>query len=282
MPAHDAVVGTSAPENLSAGTARRLVVTWQHPVSRSIEPVGFLSYDGALYRFDYVRHALEVADFQPLLGFEDLRHSYISEALFPLFAQRVMDPRRPDYHRYVRRLGLDEDASPWEQITRSQGRRQGDSLQLLPEPVIADGQLSCMFLVNGVRHVPSRPVILEGREFRVTGEQVEEALSVLSPGDRLHLVPEPQNPFNPLAVMVAAGSFTPVGWVPDLLVEDLSRLLMHAKVRVTAVHVNGPDAPSHLRLLAQLMAADVGDFQFFTGRRWQSLAVTDREAPGSQ
>lgn len=63
-------------------------------------------------------------DFRPLLGFPDLRGSYSSDELFPLFAQRAMDPRRPDYQRYVERLGLEGEPGPWMQISRSQGRRQ--------------------------------------------------------------------------------------------------------------------------------------------------------------
>ena len=117
MPAHDVVAVAREPGNRSAKTARRLVVTWQHPADRNIEPVGFLDYDGQCYRFGYIRHALSVKDFRPLLGFRDLYRAYSSEDLFPLFAQRVMDPRRPDYQRYVERLGLPEEASPWEQIT---------------------------------------------------------------------------------------------------------------------------------------------------------------------
>ena len=154
MPAHDVVAVAREPGHRSAKTARRLVVTWQHPADRNIEPVGFLDYDGQHYRFGYIRHALSVKDFRPLLGFRDLYRAYSSEELFPLFAQRVMDPRRPDYQRYVERLGLDEEASPWEQITRSQGRRQGDTIQLLPQPTTDGETLTCVFLVNGVRHVP--------------------------------------------------------------------------------------------------------------------------------
>ena len=191
MPAHDVAAVAREPGNRSAKTVRRLVVTWQHPADRNIEPVGFLDYDGQCYRFGYIRHALSVKGFNPLLGFRDLSRAYSSEKLFPLFAQRVMDPRRPDYQRYVERLGLDEEASPWEQITRSQGRRQGDTIQLLPQPT-TDGQaLTCLFLVNGVRHVPDVPRILDGQQIEVTKEQVEAALDRLHPNEALRLAREP-------------------------------------------------------------------------------------------
>src|SRR5690349_10311154 len=135
MPAHDVLASTHEPRGQQAETGRRLVVAWQHPDKRSIEPVGFLSYDGDRYRFGYIRNALTVEDFRPLFGFGKLDVSYEADDLFPLFAQRAMDPRRPDYQRYVRRLGLEGEPTPWEQNARSQGHREGDTIQLFPEPV---------------------------------------------------------------------------------------------------------------------------------------------------
>jgi hypothetical protein len=275
MPAHDVLEAALEPKHRSTGTVRRLVVTWQHPDKRLIEPIGVLDYDGHLYRFGYIRHALSVRDFRPLLGFTDLYREYASDKLFPLFAQRVMDPRRPDYERYVRRLGLDEDSSPWEQIARSQGRRQGDTIQLLPEPVNEHGVITGRFLVHGVRYVPGPSRMLDGRAVQVDSEQVEEALAALRPGDALGIVSEPDNQVNSLALMVLAEHHTPVGWIPNLLLEDMHRLMARADVSVTVEHVNGPDAPWHLRLLARLTARRAGDFAFFTGEQWELLAASD-------
>jgi hypothetical protein len=273
MAAHSVLDVASVPGGRSARAAQRLVVAWQHPEDRRIEPVGFLSFDGHEYRFAYIRNACGVNGFRPLLGFDNMEQAYSSEELFPLFAQRAMDPRRPDYQRYVKRLGLEgEQPGPWEQIARSQGRRQGDTLQLFPEPIVHGDELTCLFLVHGVRHVHKKPRILNGQVVEVTSAQVEEALVGLRPGDPLGIVPEPENDANPQAVMVMGSSAVPVGWVPDLLVADLHRLLSRADVSVTVKQVNGPDAPSHMRLLAQLSAAPAGDFRFFTDERWEQLA----------
>lgn len=127
MPAHSVLAGARESGSRSIEVARRLVVAWQHPEERSIQPVGFLTRDRDVYKFAYIRNALAVRDFRPLLGFEDLHRSYQTQDLFPLFAQRAMDARRPDYQRYVQTLGLEGDPSPWEQIARSQGRREGDT-----------------------------------------------------------------------------------------------------------------------------------------------------------
>lgn len=272
MPALDVLTDTTTPSDTPSETAQRLIVAWQHPVERSIHPVGFLSFDGDTYRFGYIQNVLRVKDFRPLLGFADLHGNYRSADLFPLFAQRAMDPRRPDYHRYIERLGLEGEPGPWEQIARSQGRRQGDTLQLLPEPTVSGDELSCRFLVHGIRHVHEEPRVLAGQEIHVTREEVEAALARLAPGEKLALADEPGNPANSLAIMVL-GSDVPIGWIPDLLVEDVHRLMQSTDVTVSVEHVNGPDAPWHLRLLAQLRAVPAGDFRFFTGKRWEPLAT---------
>ncbi|MCZ2813643.1 hypothetical protein O2W15_19620 [Modestobacter sp. VKM Ac-2979] len=266
----------AAPDDQSRPTVgRRLAVTWQHPVSRDISPVGLLEYDGHHYRFDYIRNAETTPDFVPLLGFPDLHRAYESPHLFPLFAQRVMDPRRPDHARYVRRLGLPADATPWEQMSRSGGGRQGDVLQLFPEPQVqADGRVACDFLVHGIRHVPDRPLVLEGRERIVDVANLETHLAALRHGDPLQLVREPQNPANAQAVMaVTAGGF-PLGWVPNLLLDDLYEFCggEPETADVVVQQVNGPDAPSHLRLLARLTTESSSGYQPFTGASWEKLA----------
>ena len=261
----------------SPGTASRtrhqeLVVAWQHPDDRAIYPVGLLRYADGEYSFRYVRSVLSVPAFRPLLGFANLNHVYTSRRLFHLFAQRAMDPRRPDYVRYVTDLGLDPtDATPWEQITRSNGRRNGDTLQLFPVPQVTDGHVSCSFLVHGLRHVPENMPIMNGAPREVSADQIESALGKLVPGSALALVPEPTNTHNPEAILVVADDI-PLGYVPDLLAHDLHRLRAIAHPRTTVFQVNAPDAPSHLRVLVKLEADQVGGFQFFQGARWTPLA----------
>lgn len=262
---------TSAAPDRSDEAAHRLVVAWQHPVERSISPIGLLTHDASAYRFTYIRNVLQVKDFRPLLGFADLHRGYCSPELFPLFAQRAMDPRRPDYQRYVGRLGLEGEPGPWEQIARSQGRRQGDTLQLLPEPALVGNALTGLFLVHGMRYAHLEPRLLDGHPVSVTRDQVGSVLAELKPGDRLRLARDSGNPVNPLALMVL-GSSVPVGWVPDLLVDDLRTLLDRADVSVTVEHVNGPDAPWHLRLLARMRVAPADGYRFFAGEKWTPLA----------
>ncbi len=247
---------------------RRLAVTWQHPVGRAIQPVAFLTFDGARYRFHYIRNAAAVTDFRPLLGFPDLAASYESSDLFPLFAQRAMDPRRPDYERYVTSLGLDTDATPWEQIGRSGGPRQGDTLQLFPEPTVdRDGILRCSFLVHGIRHIIDRDLLVDGIHKKIGHGDLEMALGRLRVGDPLRIVEQPGNPINNHAYLTANRDGLPLGWLPDLLVDDVRSLTPH-RIVVAVEHVNGPDALWHLRLLARLSVQAPPGYRPFAGAKW--------------
>ncbi|OBJ93006.1 hypothetical protein A9W96_21305 [Mycobacterium sp. 1245852.3] len=258
----DRVSGTAA--------ARHLVVTWQHPIERTISPVGMLNFDGHSYRFHYLRNTLQVKGFRPFLGFPDLYGHYTADTLFPLFAQRAMNPRRPDFTRWVKRLGLGQDASPFEQITRSGGHRPGDTIQLFPVPTVTSGHLECDFLVHGVRHIVERPTSVAGAVITLTRDDVERHLAALAPGDELRLH-ESTNTANPLAILTT-GNNIPLGWVPTLLLEEIHRILDHQGARATALAVNGPEAGWHLRLLAHLSIPVPDGFAVFVNDRWQSNA----------
>jgi hypothetical protein len=75
--------------------------------------------------------------------------------------------------------------------------------------------------------------------------------------------------------MVMAQPETPVGWIPNLMLEDIHRLLSKTTVTFTADHVNGPSAPWHLRLLALLTGRNAGRFKFFAGAKWELLAESN-------
>lgn len=242
----------------------RLAVAWQHPSTRAIMPVGVLCYDGSAYRFWYVRRVLGLDEFRPLLGFPDYNRTYSSDHLFPLFAQRVMDPRRADYSRWVASLDLPTEAAPWEQLARSEGRRVGDMLQLVPEPrVLPGGASTSLFLVHGTRHLGEQDPGLEGR------------LASLRRGDRLHLLDEPSNSYNPRAVLTTNDDRRALGYVPDLLLDYVHTVRREGGPAVTVEHVNGPDAPAHLRLLARLEGHVPEGYRPFDGPAWAPVVRAD-------
>ena len=255
----------------AGATQRQLVVTWQHPIERSISPVGMLSYDGGAYSFHYIRNALDVPGFRPFLGFPDLDRWYTSASLFPLFAQRAMAPRRPDFTRWVTRLGLSENTSPWEQITRSGGRRPGDTIQLFPVPRIHEGRMECDFLVHGMHHIIERPIHVAETIVTVTRHELEDELAMLRPGAQLGLCDEPTNPSNPRAILTTARGDVPLGWIPSLLVEEVHRIPDRRGAAVTVRTVNGPEAGWHLRVLANLSVEVPNTFEVFIGPTWEPV-----------
>jgi hypothetical protein len=257
-----AATSDTRPAGVYARALRQLVVTWQHPIERSISPVAMLSYDGQTYSFHYIRNALDVPGFRPFLGFPDLDRWYTSPTLFPLFAQRAMAPRRPDFTRWVTRLGLSEDASPWEQITRSGGRRQGDTIQLFPVPRVSGGRMECDFLVHGMRHIIERPIPVADMIVIVTRDQLEHELAMLRPGAQLALCDEPTNPSNPRAILTTT-----------LSDEEVHRMPHRARATVTVRTVNGPEAGWHLRVLANLSAEVPDSFEVFSGPSWEPVCL---------
>lgn len=246
---------TSLREAPEAGrSAGALIVAWQHPESRLISPVGRLEHGpGTGYRFRYLQAAADVEGFHPFLSFPDWEGDYRSERLFPLFSQRIMSSRRPDFAEYLRQLHLDGNATPWEQLARSEGRRTGDTVQVFPVPSVEpDGTSRCFFLVHGVRHVTGGP------------------LPALTPGDPLTVRAEPSNRINPAAQLVCCADGPALGYVPDLLLEHLAVMTGTGAVSLTVEHVNGPEAPPHLRLLVALEGMTPPGYVPMSDPRWRS------------
>jgi len=234
-----------------------LVVAWQHPTTRLIAPVGLLEHGAFGYRFRYLQRASQVVDFQPFVGFSDLARTYTSATLFPLFAQRIMSPRRPDFSRFLRQLDLREDASPWEQLARSEGRSSGDTVQVFPIPQVRqDDMTTCRFLVHGIRYVN------------------EGILPPLARGERLVLRDEPTNTKNPEAILVCSSGGVALGYVPDLLLGYLKVVRSDpAAMTMVVEHVNPEvDVPSHFRLLVRLDGRVPHGYQPMTGPGWETFA----------
>lgn len=166
-----------------------------------------------------------------------------------------MSPRRPDFVEFLRQLHLDRDATPWEQLARSEGRRTGDTVQVFPVPTVEpDGSSTCYFLAHGVRHVTA-------------GD-----LPALVPGEVLYSSAEPTNPVNPDAQLIRNGAGVALGYVPDLLLEHLATLRATGPATMTVEHVNGPEAPAHLRLLVRLDGTAPPGYVPMSGLRWAPVA----------
>lgn len=244
--------------------SRVLFVAWQHPVSRRIYPVARLldRLEEPRWEFAYIGGARVAAEhgFDHFLGMEDLEAVYASAELPPLFGNRLMQPRRPDFSDYMRRLGLPEDLRDVIPIlARSEGRRATDTIEVFGLPTFdeARGLYRFFFFARGVRHIP-------GAEERIAG---------LSAGAELALEPDPQNPTDQLAIRVLEGGGGQVGYMPSTLLEDVHELRsLGSSVRVFAEQINPAPSAVQLRLLCRLEARAVGGYAPFSSARYQPIS----------
>jgi len=81
-----------------------LYLAWRDPKGRTWFPVGRLSFDGKVYRFVYTRGAKQSPNFLPFARMEDLTTIYESDELFPLFANRLLSKKRPEYQEFLQWL----------------------------------------------------------------------------------------------------------------------------------------------------------------------------------
>lgn len=220
---------------------RRLRLIWQAPTREFVE-VGRLTlpyeHDGT-FRFRYL-HPLPTG-FHPFLAFPDPHRTYESPRLFAFFQNRVMSAERPEYDDHLAALGLTRDeATPVELLARTAGETPTDTVQVVPDAEEhPDGRVTQLFLASGARHLPD----------------AEAALAELSPGDILRLVEEPDNEWDPRAVLLNTRNDTPVGWVPSYLLDMVHKFRDSDRtLEVTVVRANGPSVPWHLRLLCRLEA----------------------------
>ncbi len=217
-------------------STRRYLVLWRNDVDPAISPVGVLVGDDR-YRFSYLPGVDSVPGFRALPAFPHLDSVYTSRTLFDFFAARIMDRRRPEYEDFLKALALPGNADALSVLGRSGGRRKGDFISVVEEPIVLpDGGTDHTFLVHGVRHVAD-PVARD------------RVLNELSPDDSLQIRPEPHNPVNPRALSIVSAGGTALGWVPDGLVDYIGRLYENGTLTLRVVRVNGPKQPDQLRMV---------------------------------
>lgn len=242
-----------------------LFLAWQDPSSRAWFPIGKLTYDGNLYHFAYLQGALEAqqkADFQPLLAFPDLYQTYGSPELFPLFANRLLRPSRPDYRDFVQWLNLPEHQDdPIALLARSGGRRTTDSFEVFPCPERdSQGQYHVHFFAHGLRYIPPE------------SQQYIQALQI---GEELQVMHDLQNPVDSRALILRTKNLHIVGFCPRYLVQDFFELVCQFphKVKISVERINPPPTPLQYRLLCNLTAEWSEDFHPFSSSSYQAISA---------
>jgi hypothetical protein len=183
---------------------------------------------------------------------DDLGQVYRSEMLFPIFANRLLSPSRPEYEAFLRWGGFDvsNPPDPIAVLGITEGIRQTDFVEVFPCPVPdVQGWYNNKFFLHGVRWVP--PIAIE-------------LISQLQANTRLALVTEPLNLADRNAVAVFANDGpTKIGYVPRYLAHDVRKLLEACSpewVEMIVQQVN-LDAPLQQRVLCRLRACWPDGFQ---------------------
>lgn len=222
---------------------RSLLLVWQNPQSRRFLRMGRIDLLAhGRFAFRYAQESVSDPEFVPLVDYPDVAAVYLSDELPAFFANRVMSPDRPSYERYLAWLGVDQLESvdlPLEMLARTGGGKATDTFHLMDLPLEADHTFNSRFFVSGVRH----------------RTDIDATLERLHAGDPLVLKPDPENPGNSRAVLVSAVTGEHVGYVPDWLCDDVTRLLGEGwNVSASVERVN-PDAPDHVKLLCRIEAS---------------------------
>jgi len=201
-------------------------------------PVGRLHYDGQLYSFCYTRGARKLQGFRPFSPMDDLDQVYVSEALFPLFANRLLSPSRPEYDAFLRWGGFNPDnpPTPLAILGVTEGIRQTDSIEVFPCPT--PDSVGCYlnrFFLHGIRWMSPAGL---------------ERIARLQPKEKLTLRPEPRNRADRNAVAVfTASDNVQIGYVPRYLAHDVGKLLQECSFVELEVQQLNRDAPLQQRLL---------------------------------
>jgi hypothetical protein len=225
-----------------------LVVTWQNPETRTYYRIGLLKHDlpKDVYTFEYVAGIESVEDFSPLVGLEKIDTVHVSAHLFPVFAERIMDRRRPSFDEWLRDLHAEPFASPMEILARSNGKRGSDTLQLFAMPMDSgDGVSRDKFFVHGIRH-------LDGAEARIEN---------IYPGEILDVVDDPANRVDQRALIVAANG-EGLGWVPGPLLGYVHSIRQTKDWACVALEVNSESAGLHQRLLVEVRGSILPDVDY--------------------
>lgn len=230
---------------------RAFFINWQDPSDRSWHPVAKLVRDDDLYFFCYTKGARRSPRFLPFGNMGDLNSIYIAPQLFPIFANRVMSEKRPEFHQYAEWSGLTPPHAhdPLLLMATMGGTRATDSLQVYPVPERnADGLYRTRFFSHGLRHLP---------------EASQRRANQLSGGERLLAMRDVQNTHDEHAIALRTDDpAVLVGYCPRYLARDVETLSQAkgANLHVAVKRVNR-EAPAQYRLLCEITALWPRDFE---------------------
>jgi len=130
-------LSSSWEPNRSSGIPMAVVGCYSKRKNGVWGPVGRLDYESGTYRFCYTKGAQSLVGFRPFSQMDDMDQVYESETLFPVFANRLLSPSRPEFEAFLTWGGFDPENAP-DPITVlsvTEGIRQTDSIEVFPCPI---------------------------------------------------------------------------------------------------------------------------------------------------
>jgi hypothetical protein len=176
---------------------------------------------------------------------------YRSKELFPLFYNRIISERRPDFKNYLNWLNINiREFSQLKMLGLTEGIKPTDHLEFFQCPVKSPGnKYRVLFMMHGLQYFP---------------KHVIERVNELKIDERLYLVPDPQNTFDKNAIMIRTGDpVFSIGYCPRYLSRDFYKLLKDdnvAEIKLSVKKVN-KDAPLGFRLLCEIIAPWPNEFR---------------------
>lgn len=241
---------------------KELGLSWQNSKTREWFPIAKISKQNDTYCFQYTYGALNAkkAGFQGLAGFSDFNKTYLSDTVFPVFQNRIMNKSRRDRDEFLSWISLDEsNYSQFEELARTGGIKATDSLQLYPIPSPTNDRYQVQFFVHGVSHLP------DNYKYRT---------NKLSKGEKLYLCADLQNEQDHNALLLrTADPVELVGYVPKFFAKDFKTLfeLSKSDYEIKVVKLN-LDAPEQLRLLCEISCVWPNGFKALNENSFQLLS----------
>lgn len=242
-----------------------LFVTWRGvDAHRGWGPVGRLEHDGGLYRFCYTQGARTLPGFEAFPQMNDFEQVYETEELFPLFANRLLSRKRPEYEAYLRWGGFKPGSQPdpIAILGVTEGKRETDSVEVFPCPIpdAEDCYLNKFFL-HGLRWMP---------------REAHQRILSLTENEPLLVMLDVCNPSDVNAVAIRTDSErTMIGYVPRYLAHDVWELLRRCEpdfIELFVQQVNR-DAPLQQLVLCRMHACWPDDFRPCSGEAFQPIPV---------